>query len=392
MAAGMTDPALATVDDATPGALRSRDLLLVLAALALSLALVWLVSREPLVAAGFGAGALALGCFAYVLARRAPSAAEPQWAIPDWTVTVAAIESADRAVAVIDRAGRLVCANSLYESWFGLSNPPPQLAVEAGEVEALARTSRAAWRDGRAVLDRFAVPGRSWRAEVRRTGRGEDFLVWHIAELAAPDPVADLAAALAGRLGRVLGDAGIAAAIVDPDGRLLAASAGFALRATGDAQAALAGQEFVSFLHQDDHDRISWAREGRDGLPLTLYYVPVADGEGAQPGDPAHAPSLLLLADTGIGIGGAVSEGPGRARCPISRPCWPSCRWAWPWPTATGGCCSPMPPSCVRPGWRAASRRRSRPIWWCARTRAPCPMRCAAMPRARRVRATSRCG
>ena len=140
--------------------------------------------------------------------------------------------------------------------------------------------------------------------------------MWQIAELARPDAVAELAGALAGTLGRALADAGIAAAIVDPEGRLRAASTGFALRATGDAQADLTGQEFVSFLSQDEHDRIGWAREGREGLPLTLYYVPVADGEGQRPSDPAHAPSLLLLADAGIGIGAVASEGPGQGAVP----------------------------------------------------------------------------
>src|SRR5437868_650848 len=95
------------------------DGLLVAGALVASLALIWAITREPLVAAAYGAGLLVLGGIAYVLTGRQAVVTETEFALPDWSVTVAAIEHPGLAVAIIDRAGRLVCANARYEEWFG---------------------------------------------------------------------------------------------------------------------------------------------------------------------------------------------------------------------------------------------------------------------------------
>ena len=292
------------------------DLVAIGAAFVLSVLALWLVSGEPVLAAGFGGGALTLGGLGWVLARQRRPEPEPEWALPDWTVTVAAIDRDDRAVAVIDRAGRLVCANATYEAWFGLANPPPRLPLDPAGAEVLARTARAAWRDGTARAERIAAGDRAWHAEARRAGRGDDFLVWHIAAVVEPDPVADMRDAVDGWLGRMLAVGGISLALVDPDGQIRAASEGLALRATGNPAARLAGQPFVSLLRQDEDDRITWAREGRDGPPLVLYHVPVADPDEPHAPDPDHTPSLLLLADAGIGIGAASAPGDGQAAVP----------------------------------------------------------------------------
>jgi len=283
---------------------------------AASLAALWLASGEPAVVAGFGGGAVALGALGLALSRRRAPDAEPEWASPDWAVTFAAIDGGEAAIAITDRAGRLVCANGLYDRWFGASAAPPRLPLEMPALEALSSASRAAWRDGAARIERVAGEGREWSVEARRAGRGDDFLVWRLAEIAAPDPVNDLVRHLDGKLGRALALAGINAAIVDPDGHIRAASAGFAQRATGDPSFALTGMEFVTLLHQDEHDRITWAREGQRGTPLTMYYVPVADPDLAHAPDPDHTPSLMLLVDSGMGIGGGTSGTEGHAAIP----------------------------------------------------------------------------
>ncbi|HMP55407.1 MAG TPA: response regulator [Novosphingobium sp.] len=277
-----------------------------------SLALVWFAAGQPLVAAGFAGGLVALGALAWLALRPEPQTRESTFALPDWSVTVAAIAHEDLALAVTDRANRLVCANPCFEGWFGTEAAPPRLPVDAASLERLSRAARAAWRDGRGRADLIEAEGRRWQAEAERAGRAEDFLVWRIAEIRAPDPMADLVRALDGKPGRALSQAGIAAAVVDPDGLIRASSAGFARRATGDPLAALAGREFVSFLRQDEGDRITWAREGRNGAPLRLYFIPVADPDAAGDPDPDTTPSLMLLVDAGTGLGeGAGGEGSG---------------------------------------------------------------------------------
>ncbi len=120
--------------------------------------------------------------------------------------------------------------------------------------------------------------------------------------------MAELVPYLDGKLGRALSQAGFSLAIVDPDGKVRAASSGFAQRAAGDAGAILTGQEFTALLRQDENDKITWAREGSKGAPLSLFYVPVVDPDAPGSVDYEITPSLILLADHGVGIGGGGSE------------------------------------------------------------------------------------
>ena len=288
---------------------RGTERALVLAALAVSLGLLWLVTREVLVVAAFAGGLIAVGALAWALARPREVARETEYALPDWSVTVAGIDRTDTAVAITDRAGRLVCANPHYEAWFGAGHAPPRLPVDNPSLERLAKAGRSGWRDGKGQADLVESPTGRWKAVAVRAGRGDDYLVWTITPLSAPDPVAELVPHLHGKLGRALANAGIAAAIVDPDGTIRAASSGFAMRATGDPAALLTGQSFITLLRQDERDRISWARDGNRGAPLTMFYLPVADPDSGSAVDYETAPSLMLLADNGVGIGDGGGEG-----------------------------------------------------------------------------------
>lgn len=288
------------------GALLERALLG--GALLASLLVVWLATHQALAVVGFAAGVIALGAIAWTLGRPRREEHAAEYALPDWSVTVAAIDRGDIAIAITDRAGRLVCANPRYEEWFGAGYAPPRLPVDHASLERLAKAGRSGWRDGKGAVDLVEGPTGRWKASAVRAGRGDDYLVWTLIPLTLPDPVAELVPHLDGKLGRALAQAGITAAIVDPDGRIRATSAGFALRATGDAAALLTGQEFVSLLRQDEDDRITWARDGKKGAPLTMFYLPVADPDAAGGVDYDATPSLMLIADHGVGLGGGASE------------------------------------------------------------------------------------
>ncbi len=290
---------------------RLPDWLPIAGGIAFSLGLVWLVAGQPLIVVGFAAGVLALAALAVILVRDRSAAAtrEPEFALPDWSVTVAAIDRADAAVAITDRAGRLVCANPRYEQWFGAAHAPPRLPVDDDSLERLAKAARSAWRDGTGAAEPLTGPTGRWSANAERAGRGDDFLVWRIAPELASDPVTELVGHLDGKLGRALSFAGLAAALVDPDGAIRAASAGFAQRATGDPAALLTGETFTAFLRQDERDSIGWARDGDKGGPLTMFYLPVADPDAPGEPDPDTTPSLMLLADAGAGIGGGAVDG-----------------------------------------------------------------------------------
>ncbi len=289
--------------------LRRADLLVLGAGMAASLALLWLVTGQAAAVAGFAGGLVALGALGWAVFARRPQEAVAEYALPDWSVTVAAIERPDLAIAITDRAGRLVCANPLYEQWFSAAHAPPRMPVDNASLERLAKAARSGWRDGTGNADLIENASGRWRAVAQRIGRGDDFLVWKIAPIEAADLVGDLVRQLGGKLGRALSQAGIAAAVVDPDGLVRSASAGFALRAAGDANALLTGQDFVALLGQDQSEQIYWANDKRQTAPLTMYYLPIIDPDSPGAPDPEATPSLMLLVDSGVGMGGSGVQG-----------------------------------------------------------------------------------
>ncbi|MEM6907109.1 MAG: response regulator [Pseudomonadota bacterium] len=240
---------------------------------------------------------------------------EFELAAPDWSVTLAALDGPGghrgEAVAITDRANRLVCASSAYCDAFGVGSAPPSLPLERDGVEALTRLAREAWRDGAGGLDEIEHTSdlSVWSVIATRAGRGEDYLIWRFQRLSTPHEASLTELDLAGPLGAMLSRAGIETAITSSDGVIRSVSSGFAERASGDRSATLAGQDFVSFLRSDERDRLFFAREGRGGTPQTLIDVPLVDLEtrpafGNGGTGPDETTSLMLLIDSGVGIGG----------------------------------------------------------------------------------------
>lgn len=275
------------------------------AALVVSALVLFFATDSWLVALAFvlGAGVLLGGVIVLDRIRAAP--APDLLVAPDWSVTVAAIERKGEAIAITDRANRMVCANSLFVEHFGISAAPPALPFERAALEAVTLLARTAWRDGSASLDAVAgADDTEWQISSQRAGRGDDYLIWRLRPI-AQERGADLGALdLAGPFGKMLSRAGIETAITTADGVIRAVSSGFAERAAGDERATLMGQDFVSFLRSDERDRIFFAREGRGGTPQTLVDVPLVDPETQiAPAGPDEATSLMLLIDSGVGIG-----------------------------------------------------------------------------------------
>ncbi len=265
----------------------------------------WFATGSGIVALAFvlAAGVL-LGGVVLLDRVRAPSE-EGSLAAPDWSVTVAAIERAGEAIAITDRANRMVCANLFFLDSFGAGAAPPALPMERAALEAVTLLARNAWRDGSAALEEVEASDETrWQITATRAGRGDDHLIWRLKPLARSGGESLQALDLAGPFGRMLSRAGIESAITTADGVIRAVSAGFAERAAGDERASLVGQDFVSFLRSDERDRIFFAREGRGGTPQTLVDVPLVNPEErVTAAGPDEATSLMLLIDSGVGIG-----------------------------------------------------------------------------------------
>ena len=289
----------------------------VVAACIISIGLVWLVGQQSVVALAYGGALIAILLMLLLVARLKADPAETQMLQPDWSVTSAAIETRHRAIAIVDRANRLVCANSTYEGWFDGISAPYELAMDAASREAASEAARSAWRDGRAEVPvvRLSSGDMEYRLRIERSGRGEAYLVWRFDEIRTQRSYDGLSERLAGPLGEVLSRAGVEVALVAPDGIVQTTTPGLAERATGSRENAVGGLEFVQLLRSDDRDRIFFAREGQQGSPQTLIHVPLDIPNASKMSDADETPSIMLLLDSTVGIGGGW-ESTGKAAIP----------------------------------------------------------------------------
>ncbi|WP_404339004.1 response regulator [Sphingomonas sp. MMS12-HWE2-04] len=242
--------------------------------------------HDPAIAVGFAGAGLIAGAVLLGVRRllRAPDAAE---AHIDWSVAHALATAAEDAVAVTDRAGRLICANARYEAMFAGWPTPPNLPIAEPLVSALGTVARTAWRDGEARLDDIHVHGAPVSARVCRAG--DESLVWRFIGVQALDLAAQVEGLIDSGTGDRLAAAGIMVVMVTPEGRVRSANRVFRARAMGSAEAAVEGRDFARFLISDSAGLVRFEREGLGGNPLRVLQIPFLDGE--------DAPMLVALLD-----------------------------------------------------------------------------------------------
>lgn len=253
-----------------------------------ALLILWLVGSWT-IAAGFLATTFILFGIIFAWRRLTPTpVVQPADAI-DWSVTHALAQASSDAVAVTDRAGRLVCANDRYEALFGGFPTPPGLPLTEQGIAALTLAGRGAWRDGRGRIDRLLSRGTPLAVDIARTGAEQDMLVWRFAGAEGLDLAANAAGLIGGRHGDRLATAGIMLALVTPDGRIRAANRVFRRRAMGHEEGAISGGDFARFLITDSRGQARFEREGMGGVPVRVLQIPFLEGD--------DAPLLVALID-----------------------------------------------------------------------------------------------
>ncbi|PZU64238.1 MAG: hybrid sensor histidine kinase/response regulator, partial [Sphingobium sp.] len=284
---------------------RSFVPLLALAAAA-SAAIVLYAIGDWALAAGFAATVITIAALLAWYRRLYPPPLSASDAVPDWTVARAAADASSMAIAVTDRAGRLVCASDLFGEWFPGYPSPPAVNADASLIESLTAAARAAWRDGEAKVEAIAHATLRLDVDITRTGRSEDYLLWRFTPMRQPSALDDVHRVLTGEAGRQLGEAGIMAVMIGGEGRIRAANGAFLLRAAGRIDANITGRDFAAHMRVDDKGRLFLAREESGGLPLRLLQVPLR--RASQPGGVQNGaqdgPMLLLLIDEPAGGGG----------------------------------------------------------------------------------------
>ena len=279
---------------------------LLIGAALLSAGLVFYAAGSAPLAAGFAASVLVIAALMSWFHRLYPTQPAAGEATPDWTVARAAADASSIAIAVTDRAGRMVCASDLFGEWFPGYPTPPGITGDATLTETLSHTARAAWRDGDAKMEGMVLGAMRLDVDIVRTGRSEDYLLWRFTPVRQPSALDDVHRFLTGEAGRQLGEAGIMAVMIGGEGRIRAANGAFMLRAAGRIDANITGRDFAAHMRVDDKARLFLAREEAGGLPLRLLQVPLrraglpGNGQGAA----QDGPMLLLLIDEPAGGGG----------------------------------------------------------------------------------------
>ncbi|MEO5866107.1 MAG: hybrid sensor histidine kinase/response regulator, partial [Sphingomonas sp.] len=219
---------------------RSSALIAVTCGLAAALVILGAMRSWP-IAGGFLAAALVIGGGAIVIRRLFPAGAAGSGE-PDWSVARALAASSADALAVTDRAGRLICANDRYEALFAGFPTPPALPLTDADISSLSAAGRAAWRDGAARLARLTARGTPLSAQIERAGDADDLLVWRFGGAEGLDLASEVEAKISGSIGDRLAGAGVMTALIGADGRVRAANRVLRARAMGREEGAMAGR------------------------------------------------------------------------------------------------------------------------------------------------------
>ena len=262
-------------DEAVRG--NRQHMLMLAVATLLSLAILWFATRNAvLVGSCGGAMVAAWGLVNYTRQTRQVDALI-ETSLPDWSITHAAAQLSNAAIAISDRAGRLVCANDHFTKAFPGLKAPPDLGIDDSGQALLVAAGRAAWRDGSSSIDLIQKGATQFGVRVARAGTGDEYLLWRLEPIQRLDIESRAIELITGRIGRAMAVNGLMAVCIGPKGRIRAANAAYALRATGSDTENISGREFASFMRMDEKAGIFFEREGRRGLPVRLIHVPLAE-------------------------------------------------------------------------------------------------------------------
>jgi len=251
------------------------------AAAAVSAALLLWMIGEPRIAGMVVLGGLIFVGILTVLERRTrPVVLTLPVELPDYAMVGSALALAGDAAALTDGEGQLVMANTLYRERFRGAYPPMTLGSDEDARDLLETARAMAWRDGSGCVANVATATGRVAVEVQRVGAGGNLLMWRFPRAAQPDLLLLAAKRIAGATGERLANAGVLAALIDKEGRLLAANKPFTDRALARGQT---GEDlrFTDLVDVRDDGHLRLLAEGENARPLRSVHVPldpVSDG------------------------------------------------------------------------------------------------------------------
>lgn len=210
--------------------------------------------------------------------------------VPDWSITYAAVQMHHAALAISDKAGRLVYANDVFANAFPGLKALADLGIDDAYRVLLDAAGHAAWRDGNANIAAIVHEGQSYSVKVVRAGMADEYLLWQLAVVEEIDIERRAMEMITGHIGEAMSNSAVMAVAVTADGKVCAANAAFTSRATCADQQPILGRLFADFVRMDEKGSLYFENERGWGLPLRLLQVPL----NAQN---AGSASLLLAVD-----------------------------------------------------------------------------------------------
>jgi len=229
----------------------------------------------PMIAGGAAVAGIAAGAFAYL---RTPASAVPEEPLvvgPDFALLGSALGLSGDPVALTTGEGSLLLVNAAYRERFGAGRPPLELGGDDEAQQGLRLAQSMAWRDGAGCVAGIETIAGSTPVEVERVGSQNDLLLWRFVKTAAPDPITMAANRLHGRAGDLLGRAGVLAAFIDPQGKVIAHNRLFEERALAGHPGGEAPRLTDLVEESEDGGHFRLAAEGDSGRKLRAVLVPL---------------------------------------------------------------------------------------------------------------------
>jgi two-component system, cell cycle sensor histidine kinase and response regulator CckA len=238
--------------------------------------------------AGTGTAALlflavcAVGFPAMALLRKSRPAQAPDLeqlvSPPDYSLVGSMLGLTADAAGVTDADGTLLAANAVYRERFD-GRPPGKLPADSDSAQALETARGMAWRESGGCATGIETEAGTFAVEVERVGARSDLLLWRFLKPMPTDPVALTAARMRGKPGETLAAAGLLAALIDPDGKLVSCNSLFATRALagrGDGEPL----RLADLVEATEEGQCRLVAEGEVGRPLRAIHLPI-DSPGA---------------------------------------------------------------------------------------------------------------
>jgi two-component system cell cycle sensor histidine kinase/response regulator CckA len=247
----------------------------------LTVALLAAIAGAPLLLiAAIAVAGVAGTALAFRSASPSKARAEPIAAGPDFALLGSAMGLSHEPVALTSGEGSLLIANAAYRDRFGGALPPLELASDEDARQGLRLAQSMAWRDGAGCVAGIATSAGASPVEVERVGSLGELLLWRFPQPPAADPLTSAVKRIDGLSGERLAAAGVLAAVVDGNGKIIAANRAFAERAIGPNQA-LGETRFVELVEIGEDEEMRLAAEGEAGRPVRAVHLPAdASGEG----------------------------------------------------------------------------------------------------------------